>query len=153
MTCLNSHAGPVSRMRPVRALQAPSNPARWLVLLTFWLAALMPAWAMASAALSGELAPWTQLCRASVIAPRASGQDAEALALREAASEMAQDMGLFQHCPFCHLQAQSLTLPPAPGLAPLRQDLRHGLPERFYSAAHTPHAWRHAPARAPPSFA
>ncbi len=128
-------------------LHSPSALARWMVALTFWLAALLPAAAMAAQALDGDLAPWTQICRASVVGPRAAE-------LREGLADSGvndQDHALFQHCAFCHLHQDALPLPPVPVILPLRAELRHGLPERFLSAPVTAHAWRSAPARAPPS--
>lgn len=125
---------------------SPTVFARWMAVLVFWLAALLPAASMGAQALSGDLAPWTQICRSSVVGPRAAE-------LRAGLADSGiddQDHALFQHCAFCHLHQDVLPLPPVPGVLPLRTELRHGLPERFYSAAVTAHAWRGAPARAPP---
>ncbi|MBB3292044.1 hypothetical protein FHT39_000683 [Mitsuaria sp. BK045] len=128
-------------------LRFPSASVRWMAVLVFWLAAVLPAASMAAQALSGELAPWTQICRSSLVGPRAAE-------LREGLAGSGvedQDHVLFQHCAFCHLHQDALPLPPVPGgLAP-RVELREGLPERFFSAAVTAHVWRRAPARAPPS--
>lgn len=129
-------------MRP----QMPSLAARWMTVLVFWLAALLPAASMAAQALNGNLAPWTQICRSSVVGPRA----AELRAGLADSGVDDQDHALFQHCAFCHLHQDALPFPPATAATPLRTELRHGLPERFLSAATTAHAWRHALARAPP---
>ncbi|HEY1090763.1 MAG TPA: DUF2946 family protein [Burkholderiaceae bacterium] len=116
-----------------------SSHQAWLVILTFWLAALLPAAAMAGNALRGELEPWTQLCRSSVVAPAAAKGSAD------------QSHALFTHCSFCTLHAvDGLAPPPAKQTVLLRADLGQVLPERFLSAAVTAHAWRAAPARAPP---
>ncbi|OWQ87553.1 hypothetical protein CDN99_18325 [Roseateles aquatilis] len=117
-----------------------------MVALTFWLAALLPAASMAAQALGGELAPWTQICRSSVVGPRAA-ELSDSLAN---SGNTDQDHALFQHCAFCHLHQDAMPLPPVPAVAPLRPELRFGLPERFYSAPVTAHAWRIALARAPP---
>lgn len=120
-----------------------------MVALTFCLAALLPAMSMAAQALNGDLAPWTQICRSSVVGPRAA-ELSEGLADSGVTD---QDHVLFQHCAFCHLHQDALPLPPMPTVLPLRAELRHGLPERFYSAPVTAHAWRAAPARGPPATA
>lgn len=127
-------------------LHSPTAFARWMTVLVFWLAALLPAASMAAQALNGDLAPWTQICRSSVVGPRA----AELRAVLSDSGVDDQDHALFQHCAFCHLHQDAVPLPPVPAVLPLRTELRHGLPERFYSATVTAHAWRSAPARAPP---
>jgi hypothetical protein len=127
-------------------LHSPTAFARWMTVLVFWLAALLPAASMAAQALNGDLAPWTQICRSSVVGPRA----AELRAGLADSGVDDQDHALFQHCAFCHLHQDAVPLPPVPAVLPLRTELRHGLPERFFSATVTAHAWRSAPARAPP---
>lgn len=131
--------------RPVRRL--PAARLRWLVILTFWLGALAPAFSMALAAQRGDLAPWTQLCRSSLISPRALAGEFG----RSAADDPATH-AMFKHCSFCGLHQQDLALPP-PALPStvLIEGLRFGPPERFYSADRTAHAWRLAAARAPPA--
>lgn len=128
-------------------LHSPSALTRWMAVLVFWLAAVLPAASMAAQALSGDLAPWTQICRSSVVGPRAAELR---VGLADGGVED-QDHGLFQHCAFCHLHQDALPLPLVADLVPLRSELRHGLPERFLSASVTAHAWRSALARAPPS--
>lgn len=127
-------------------LHSPTLFARWMAVLVFWLAALLPAASMAAQALNGDLAPWTQICRSSVVGPRAAELRA---GLADSGADD-QDHALFQHCAFCHLHQDALPLPPMPAVLPLRTELRHGMPERFYSASVTAYAWRSAPARAPP---
>lgn len=118
---------------------------RWLVVLTFWLAACAPAVSLALAAERGELPPWTQLCRSSLVGPRA----------QPAAAAIQPDEngthGLFAGCAWCGLHAQDLSLPPpaAPALT-LRQELREPLPARGLSTVMLRAAWPSAPARAPP---
>lgn len=124
----------------------PSFVARCLVLLTFWLAALLPAAVMAAQAAHGDLAPWTQLCRSSVVSPRA----AELRAGLTSAGESPQDHGLFQHCPFCQAHQTPWALPPGEPSPWQPPALTHAHPARFFTAPHTPHAWRTALARAPP---
>ena len=126
--------------------QMPSLAARWMTVLVFWLAAVLPAASMAAQALNGDLAPWTQICRSSVVGPRA----AELRAGLADSGVDDQDHALFQHCAFCHLHQDTLPPPPVPQVPPLRIELSHAKPERFLSAAVTAHAWRSAPARAPP---
>lgn len=117
---------------------------RWMVIATFWLAALVPALGLTRAALAGELPPLGALC-SSGMASAASAADGKMPDAPTAQTSMAAD------CPFCWLQAQGLALPPAPPRMPLASDNFLELPERFLSAPRTAHAWRHTPARAPPS--
>lgn len=141
--------------------------ARWMVVLTFWLAALLPAVSMAARALNQDIVPWAPVCGPSFnalgasstsIAPAADDADASAAvaAIKGAGNDAStggaidQAHSLLQHCPFCHLHQDALPLPPTHEVAPLRTELRHGLPERFLSASVTAHAWRAAPALAPP---
>lgn len=56
---------------------------------------------------------------------------------------------LLQHCPYCSLHATG-GLPPAPASPLVLPALSFGLPERFYSAPATLHAWASAQPRAPP---
>lgn len=125
----------------------PLASLRWLVVLTFWLGAIAPAMSMALAAQRGELAPWAQLCRSSLVSPRALAGE-----FGQAPSDDQATHAMFKHCSFCSLHQQDLALPPpaAPAMA-LIQGLRFGPPERFFSADRTAHAWRHAHARAPPA--
>jgi len=125
----------------------PAASLRWLVILSFWLGAVAPAMSMALAAQRGELAPWTQLCRASLVSPRAQVGE-----FGQTPGEDQATHAMFKHCGFCSLHQQDLALPP-PVPAPifLIEGLRFGPPERFFSAEQTAHAWRQAPARAPPT--
>lgn len=137
--------------------------ARWMVVLTFWLAALLPAVSMAARALDQDIVPWAPVCGPSFNALGASADSgrssADTASIASAANDandaptggaIDQEHSLLQHCPFCHLHQDALPLPPTHEVAPLRTELRHGLPERFLSASVTAHAWRAAPARAPP---
>lgn len=139
-------------MPPVRIspLHTPGRPARWLLLLSLTLALLAPTLSQALALARGEVLVWSQLCRSSQVSPRAaqlSAWDKSSQAQRE----QAQQDGVFHHCPFCALQGQDLAPPPAPcntALPPL--DLQQAMPERFYSAPHSAHAWAPPQSRAPP---
>jgi hypothetical protein len=111
---------------------------RWMVLATFWLAALVPALALARAALAGELPTPGALCR-SLAAGRSADPD------------LPQSGMVSADCPFCWLQAQGQALPPAPPRLPLASERFLELPARFLSAPRSVHAWRRAPARAPPA--
>lgn len=119
---------------------------RWMVLATFWLAALVPALALARAALAGELPTIGALCSSMGSASRGGVNDSQALRTDLAGMTAGND------CPFCWLQAQGLALPPpAPPRLPLASERFLELPARFFSAPRSVHAWRRAPARAPPS--
>jgi len=136
-----------ARIAPVLELRRPSSLIRWMVLVAVWLGVCAPAMSMALATLRGDVMPWTQICRASVVSPRALGGSWQQP--REDGS--AQDHGLFKHCAGCVQQhAQDLAPPPVPMLPVLNTGLHHAMPERFYSAPQTAHAWRPALARAPP---
>lgn len=139
-------------MPPVRhsPFHTSCRSARWLVLLTLALALLAPTLSQALALARGEVLVWSQLCRSSQVSPRAAQ-----LSLwdktRQAQREQAQHEGVFQHCPFCALQGQDLAPPPAPHNAALPLlDLQQDMPERFYSAPHSAHAWAPPQSRAPP---
>lgn len=130
--------------------------ARWMVVLTFWLAALLPAVSMAARALDQDIVPWAPVCGANFNLMGATVDAASASSASGGSSDAStggaidQEHSLLQHCPFCHLHQDALPLPPTAPLLPLRTELCHGLPERFFSASVTAHAWRAAPARAPP---
>ena len=57
---------------------------------------------------------------------------------------------LLQHCPYCSLHATGMGLPPAPASPLQLPALSFGLPELFYAAPATLHAWATAQPRAPP---
>ncbi|MDM4766210.1 DUF2946 domain-containing protein [Pelomonas sp. SE-A7] len=125
-----------------------STMLRWMVVMTFWLGAVVPAFGMAWAAQQGELAPWTQLCRSSLVSPRA-----EVTSFSQGGQDDQASHAMFKHCAWCALHQQDLAAPPplaVPAFQPL-PGLRFGLPERFFSAELTAHAWRPAAARAPPA--
>jgi len=66
----------------------------------------------------------------------------------------ALDMLTLGHCAMCHAHAADLAPPPVPAAAPmLRGDLAFAMPERFFSAPVTAHAWRPAQPRGPPMTA
>jgi hypothetical protein len=121
------------RPRP-RRLQA------WFAIAILLLGALAPSISAALSHARGGVV-WQEIC-------------SSATGLRSAeapAKDSAPDMLTMGHCALCHLHAADLALPPPATDAPLlRLDLRFELPERFFSAAQTAHAWRAAPARAPP---
>lgn len=125
---------PVFRPAPHRRLQA------WFAIAILALAALAPSISMALSQARGDAGLWQEICRsaASPRADQASKQDA------------ALDLLTMGACAICHLHTQDLAPPPAPPAPLLRQDLDVAMPERFYSASVTAHAWRAAPARAPP---
>ena len=142
-----SHAtGP--KLPAVRSPLA-SRTARCLLILSLLLATLAPAMSQALAAVRGDVAAWSQICRSSLVSPRAGAS----LLANKAAAEKESLHGLFEHCPYCGLHAQDLAPPPAAVPVALRLSLRHELPERFFSAAVTAHAWAPALARGPPTRA
>jgi len=126
---------PVSSLRRTR-LQA------WFALAILVLGMLAPSISAALSHARGD-GSWQDICR-SAASPRAqteAQQQGEAL-----------KMLLNGHCAMCHLHSDDLALPPpAPPTIVLSSALDHVMPERFFSAPRTAHAWRAAPARAPPS--
>jgi len=139
-------------MPPVRKspLTTSCRSARWLVLLTLALALLAPTLSQALALARGEVVVWSQICRSSQVSPRAA-QASFLDKTSQAQREQAQHEGVFQHCPFCALHGQDLAPPPAPSSAALLPpDLRQAMPERFYSAPQSAHAWAPPQSRAPP---
>jgi hypothetical protein len=120
---------------------------RWLVALTFLLAALLPTLSQALAVARGDVVAWSQICRSAVVSPRA----AQSLLAERAVQKQDSAHGLFEHCPFCALHATDLAAPPPAAQAPLLlSGLSFGMPARFYSSPHSVHAWTPAQSRAPP---
>ena len=112
------------------------------------LMSLAPALSQAMAALRGEASSWSQICRSSVVSPRAQ----QSVLAARAAADKDSLHGLFADCPACALAAQDLAPPPPRSTCPLLlNSLAFAMPERFYSAPHSAHAWAPAQSRAPPS--
>jgi hypothetical protein len=142
------------RIPPVQPYLAPSSSStsRWLVALTFLLAALMPALSQALAHVRGDVVAWSQVCRSSVVSPRAGASLVAAQAEQQDSQESVH--GIFASCPYCALHTQDLAPPPAAlAGAVLLLPLSFEMPERFYSAPHSAHAWAPAQSRAPPRSA
>lgn len=113
------------------------------------LMALAPALGQLLGALRGEPSSWSQICRSSVVSPRAQQS---VLAARQAADKDSLH-GLFHHCPACDLQAQQAAAPPPnPQALPLLNALRQAMPVRFFSAPQSMHAWAPPQSRAPPAL-
>jgi len=128
-------------------LRRPGLTSRWLVNLCLLFAMLAPAASQALAWARGDALAWSQVCRSSVVAPRAEKRNPAG------AREQDPTHGLLAHCPFCGLQAQDLAPPPA-AAPPVLQllPLKFAMPARFYSAPRTSFTWRPAQSRAPPSL-
>lgn len=126
----------------------PSPLSRWLVALCLLLGTLLPTLSLALAHARGDVVAWSQVCRSSVVSPRAGSLLA---AQAEQQDSQASLHGIFASCPFCTLHTQDLA-PPRPALAStvLLLPLSFEMPERFYSAQHSAHAWAPAQSRAPP---
>ena len=133
--------------RPRQSARHAQRIGRWLVALTFLLAALVPALSQALAVARGDVVAWSQICRSAVVSPRA----AQSLLVERAAQTQDSAHGLFEHCPFCALHATDLAAPPPAAQAPLLLSaLSFAMPARFYSSPHSVHAWTPAQSRAPP---
>jgi hypothetical protein len=119
----------------------------WLATLAVVFAALAPAVSHALALASGSKA-WVEVC---------SAQGSRWVQLDDDGAEPGSSTdgplsGHFDHCPFCHLGQQGLAPPPAPPALLAVPVLHDGLPERFFTAPRTAHAWCRAQPRAPPLF-
>jgi len=120
----------------------PRAFAAWL-LAVLVLGLLAPGISAALAHARGDVSAWQDICRAN----NTGGKAAE-----QRPVDKALDLLAHGHCPACHIGGVDLAgPPPAPALL-LRDDLVAALPERFYSAPVTAHAWRPASARAPPAL-
>lgn len=112
----------------------------WWFVAVFVLGLLAPGLSVALAHARGELSTWQDVCRA----PTAAAADAQPI-------EKALDLLAQGHCPACHIAKAEWAAPPVPFEPRLRDDLAAEVPERFWSALVTAHAWRPASARAPPA--
>lgn len=116
-------------------------------MLAIGAAALMPSIARAVAHARGEAPSFVEVC--STQGPRLIALSADADA--GAADGPAAVHDPAEHCPYCALAAHGALPPAAPAAwAPLR-GLSDALPERFLSAARTPHPWAAARPRGPPA--
>ncbi|WP_077032847.1 DUF2946 family protein [Pelomonas sp. KK5] len=113
----------------------------WFALAILVLGMLAPGISAALSHARGDYA-WQQICSStSTTNPRGD------------TGNPALDMLTMGHCAMCHAHAADLALPPTPPALPLATGLSFPMPERFFSASVTAHAWRAAPARAPPASA
>lgn len=119
---------------------------RCLVLLSLWFGALAPALSQVVAAQRGELTPFTQVCRASLVSPRAQQGEWPG-----GSSPRVEDHGLWAHCKFCSAHQQDLA-PPAPALVaqPVASRMMALLPARFLSSPAQRSVWQPALSRGPP---
>ncbi|WP_414638891.1 DUF2946 domain-containing protein [Aquabacterium sp.] len=111
-----------------------------VMLLSAWLPACASIWQAAEQGrsrtdqLTQEICSSTGLARSSNrVAP---GED--------------QHQAVGQHCPYCHLHAQGLGLPPSP-LAFVTLPLQHEAPALFWQGPRTLRTWAAPRARAPPT--
>jgi hypothetical protein len=113
----------------------------WWLLAVLVLGLLAPGISAAMAHARGDFSAWQDICRAPSAAKAAQPKPIEA----------ALDLLAHGHCPACHIGGvDGAGPPPVPTLA-LRDDLVAEVPERFWTAPVTAHAWRPASARAPPA--
>lgn len=128
---------------------------RWiasLALVVVAFAALAPALANAFATNNMGPATWIELCSGQGtkrIAVDGAGNPTAEPSLSDVGQQTATHLG--EHCPFCHIEHVSASLPPAISPA-VPQSLAHQVfPALFYAASRPMHAWAPALARAPPS--
>jgi hypothetical protein len=117
--------------------------AAWLALTALLAAALMPALAHALGNAAGTDA--VEICTSRGMAWVSVGDTA-------GGQEPATHAGPLDHCPFCSLGSNLPALPGSPASWALPAGPAGVHPERFHSAACTPHAWCSAQPRAPPTF-
>ncbi len=119
---------------------------RCLVLLSLWFGALAPALSQVVAAQRGELTPFTQVCRASLVSPRA--QQGE---WPDGGRSGVEDHGLSAHCKFCAAHQQDLApLPTGLQVRPTAARVLALVPERFLSSPAQRSVWQPALSRGPP---
>lgn len=127
----------------------PNHRLIWLTLFSLWLGALAPTVARAMASSRGDIPSWTEVCTQAGMRSGAAGD-----ARVDADPSGAIGKLLLEHCPACVLHAIDHVAPPPPASAlPVDPRLAHATPERFCSAAATPHAWATRHPRGPPTAA
>ncbi len=128
---------PVSR----HPAHAKARLQAWFAIAILLLGMLAPSISVALSHARGD-SSWQDICRSSASAGVRSDAQQQGEALK---------MLVNGHCAMCHLQAFDLLAPPpVEPVLHLQGQLAHAMPERFYSAPRSVHAWRAAPARAPP---
>ena len=105
--------------------------------------ALLPAWSGAG----GAAGNWAEVCTAE-----GSSWVLVSHAVDEPGSRSGASHGWFDHCPMCANGAHGAAPPPAGVAFADSASFRDEWPGRFYQAAVTPHPWRPAQPRGPPSF-
>ncbi|MBL8359589.1 MAG: DUF2946 domain-containing protein [Rubrivivax sp.] len=119
----------------------------WIALLAIGAATQMPSIARAVAYARGDSPTWVEVCSAQGSRLVALTADAETAA-PDAPAAVHEPL---DHCPWCSLSAHAALPPAAPAAwTPLR-GLSERVPERFLSAARTPHPWAAARPRGPPA--
>ena len=109
--------------------------ASWIALLAVVMAALAPAVSRALSA--GAAGWWAEVCSAA-----ANGERQPA----------APDGHVFDHCPYCALQAGAVAPPPATAGTATPPSLAFERPLVSQSPVRVESAWRGAPPRGPPLF-
>jgi len=118
----------------------------WLALLAVLAMAVLPTLSHALAWSRGGNAAWAEACTPQGM--RLVAVDTAADATPGAPMQAA---GHLEHCPLCALGSDLPLLPPAPQAALPVVVLPALVPARFLQAPHTPHPWRAAQPRGPPS--
>lgn len=132
-------------MRAVSSLR-PNHRLLWLTLFSLWLGALAPTVARAMASSRGEIPSWTQVCTQAGMRSVIAGDT-----VADPNPAGAIDKMLMEHCPACVVHGiDHAALPPTGSTLPVDTRLAHATPERFRSAAATPHAWATRHPRGPP---
>jgi Protein of unknown function (DUF2946) len=130
------------RPSPLLSNQQRRRSSVWVLVLFVW-GLLSPGLSVALAAAQGDYGLFQEVCRTSASAARAGSEQApggDALAMLTAG-----------HCASCHSTLPDLAPPPPAAAIVLAGGLSEAAPALFWQAPHTLFAWRHAPARAPPT--
>jgi Protein of unknown function (DUF2946) len=126
----------------MRASRAHHRLTGWIAALAILLASLAPS--LSHALGSAEGSSWIEIC---------TSQGSKWVEAGDDNSAPAPTAGhVFEHCPFCSIQAPVLGLPPSPELVPLPIEGHGEFPPAFYAAPRTLHAWVSARPRAPPQL-
>jgi hypothetical protein len=116
----------------------------WMAVLAILMAALVPSISHALGSKNGS--SWVEVCTSVGAKWVSAGGDAgdETPAPSRTHS--------LEHCPYCSLHANAVTVPAAPAVTVPVLLLAHDLPIAFLAAPRTLYAWVSAQPRAPPLF-
>ncbi len=115
----------------------------WIGTLALLMAMLVPSILHASG--TKDSASWIEACSSS----GANWVQADSPSDKAPASD---DVHPFEHCPYCSLHANAITIPAATVVLVPVPTLSDQVPTTFLAAPRTRHAWMSAQPRAPPQY-